>query len=279
MNRDEKMAQKLHYCWLIFFLMLVGCSQNQQRAVEILNLELSGRLEVDFPIKDLDYNTSTKTLYLAENYKDYIWVYSDFDFLNKFGGKGNHKNSFQLLTDIEVSDNGNILALDNLRKRIAIFDKNGIYKNEILLNKYSNPTKFTLSNDDLLYLYDNDEQEVVIINMLTAQEFIRLGKYEIESPQAIKINNNLLNVTTNKLQTDTYFGMGGFNQNYPFLTVIDNFQNTISLVDNFITINKIIKTQAVVQSPIMGMMIKYNTLIIYTQKEVLLYNIKYNLNQ
>lgn len=273
------MAQKLHYCWLILFLMLVGCSQNQQRAVEILNLELSGRLEVDFQIKDLDYNTSTKTLYLAENYKDYIWVYSDFDFLNKFGGKGNHKNSFQLLTDIEVSENGNILALDNLRKRIAIFDKNGIYKNEIPLNKYSNPTKFTLSNDDLLYLYDNDEQEVIIINMLTAQEFIRLGKYEIESPQAIKINNNLLNVTTNKQQTDMFFGMGGFNQNYPFLTVIDNFQNTISLVDNFITINKIVKTQAIVQSPIMGMMIKYNTLIIYTQKEVLLYNIKYNLNQ
>lgn len=259
--------------------MQIGCSQNSQKAVEISSLELNGRLEVDFVIKDLDYHLSSKTLYLAESYKDYIWVYRNFDFLNKFGGKGNNNSSFQLLSDIEVSENGNILALDNLRKRIAIFDKNGIYRNDISLKNYSNPIKFTLSNDDLLYLYDNDEQEVIIINMLTSQEFIRLGKYEIESPQAIKINNNFLNVTTNKQQSDMFFSMGGFSQSYPTLTVVDNFQNTISIVNNFLTINKITHTLIPVQSPVMGMMIKYNTLIIYTQKEVLLYNIKYNTNK
>lgn len=271
--------KKLYYCLLMLTLMLSGCTQNQQRAVEILSLELSGRMEVDFQIKDIDYNYTTKTIYLAESFKDYIWVYRDFDFLNKFGGKGNNNNSFQLLTDIEVSENGNILALDNLRKRIAIFDKNGTFKNEISLKKYSNPTKFTLGSDDLLYLYDNDEQEVIIINMLTAQEFIRLGKYEIDSPQAIKVNNNLLNVTTTNRKTDMFFNLGGFNRSYPFLTVIDNYKNTISVVDNFITINEIVKTQAVVKSPIIGMIIKRNTILVYTQKEVLLYNIKYNINQ
>jgi len=269
------MFKKRYLLLVILFVLTIACSQNRKTRAEIIDINKLGNINLNFMIKDVGYDTNSKILYLAEEHKDYIWIYQNFNFVNKFGGKGNNYSSFQLLSDIEVSDNGNLLALDNLQKRISIYDKNGIYRNNISLKNYSNPTKFTLGSDDLLYLYDRDKQEIIILNLLTFQEFMRFGQFELDLPKAIRFNSDNLSITNHDYTTDFYNSLGGFKENYPNLTVKDNKQNTISLQNNFIYINNQPKAPLVIENLPIGMFIKHNNLIIYTQNEVLIYELKY----
>lgn len=270
------MSPRFCFFFIISCLLLLSCSHNRQVKAEIIELNKIVSITVEFNISDVGYDSNSRTIYLAEELKDYISIYQDFKFSNKFGGKGNNNSSFQLLTDLEVSDNGSLLALDNLQKRISIFDKNGIYRNSISLKNYSNPTKFTLGSDDLLYLYDKNEQEIIILNLLTSQEFMRFAKFEIDPPQAIRFSGNHLTVTNKDRHTDFFNSLGAFVEKYPYLTVKDSYQNTLSLQNNFIFSNGQPKTPIIVGSVPKGMFLKQNNLIIYTQNEVLIYNIKYN---
>lgn len=269
------MLKKYYFLIILSLLLGVSCTQNRITYAEITEFSKLGSIALDYQIQDVAFESNSKTIYVAEKNKDYIWVYKDFDFINKLGGKGNNNTSFQLLSDIEVSDTGNLLALDNLQKRISIFDKNGSFRNSISLKDYSNPTKFTLGSDDLLYLYDRDDKEVIILNLLTFQEFIRFGKFEIDLPHAIKAGGNNLMITTSEYHTDFYNSLGGFIATYPELTVKDNYQNTISLHNNFIFVNGQPKTPIIIQNLALGMFLKQNNLIIFTQNEVLIYNLKY----
>ncbi len=269
------MFKRYFFLIIISLLLGVACSQNRQSFAEITEFTKIGNIAVNYRIKDVAFESNSRTVYVSEMNKDYIWVYKDFNFINKFGGKGNNSSSFQLLADIEVSDNQSLLALDNLQKKISIFDKNGTFRNSISLKEYSNPAKFTLGSDDTLYLYDGDEHEVIILNLLTYQEFIRFGKFEIDNPKAIRFMGNKLTITTSEDQTDFYNSLGGFVETYPHLTVKDNYQNTIALHNNFIFLNGQPITAIVVENIPQGMFLKQNNLIIYTQNEVLIYNLKY----
>ncbi|MBI9031301.1 hypothetical protein JEZ13_04795 [bacterium] len=270
------MLRKQSYILLFLMLLGLGCSQTRTIQADIAEVNKVGNLTLDFIINDLAYDSNTRTLYIAEKFKDYIWIYEDFKFINKFGGKGNNNSSFQLLTDLEVSENGNLLALDNLQKRIAIFDKNGIYRNNISLISYPNPSKFTLGSDDLLYLHDSNKQEIIIINLLTFQEFMRFGQFELDLPQAIRFNSNHINITRPDLSTDFFNSLGGFNDNYPTLTVKDEYGNTISLQNKFIYINNQPTSPLIIENIPLGMFLKGNHLVIYTQNEVLIYNLTYH---
>ncbi len=269
------MIRKISLILLVTSLFLIACSQNTQVYSQIVEIEKIGNISLNFDIKDVAYETSSKMLYVAEDYKDFVWIYHNFDFQNKIGGKGNNTRSFQLLTDIEVSENGNLLALDNLQKRIAIFDKDGIYKSSLSLSQYSNPNRFTLGSDDLIYFYDRDDQEVVLLNLLTNQEFMRFGKFEITLPKAIRFMNDYLLVTTENYQTDIYSSLGSFVDNYQHLALKDKYQNTISLHNNFIFVNGQALTALIMQSSPQGIFLKGKTLIVYSQNEISLFNLKY----
>jgi len=271
------MLRRSYFLLILLSVFAISCSHSRKTQAEIIEITKIGNITLNFMIKDVGYDSNSKTLYLAEEYKDYIWIYQDFIFVNKFGGKGNNNSTFQLLTDLEVSDNGNLLALDNLQKRISIFDKNGIYRNNISLKNYSNPTKFTLGSDDLLYLYERDEQEIIILNLLTFQEFMRFGKFELDLPKSIRFYSNKLAITNPDYTTDFYNSFGGFNENYPTLTSKDNYENTLTLQNNFIYINNQPKIPVIIQNIPIGMFLKGNNLIIYTQNEVLVYNLKYQI--
>ena len=91
------MLKKQCYYLLIFILLGIGCSQTKTVQADIVNVKKVGNLNLDFKINDVAFNPNTKTLYIAEDFKDYIWIYEDFKFVNKFGGKGNNNSSFQLL--------------------------------------------------------------------------------------------------------------------------------------------------------------------------------------
>lgn len=272
------MFKRFYFLLFILFIFGTACSQIKQSHAQISEINKLGNITVNFKIKDVGYDSSSKIIYLAEEHKDYIWVYQSFKFINKFGGKGNNNASFQLLSDIEVSENGSLLALDNLQKRISVFDKNGVYRNSISLKEYSNPTKFTLGSDDLLYFYDRDKQEIIILNLLTSQEFIRFGNFDITFPKALKLEGSNLAVTTQNYQTDFYNSLGGFVENYPYLSVKDNYQNTITLQSNFLFLNNQPKIPVIFENRAIGMFLKGNNLIIYSQNEVVIYNIKYQIN-
>lgn len=265
-----------HLILLLLLILTISCTQNKQTRAEITEINKIGAIAVSFNINDVGYANNSNTIYIVEEFKDYIWVYQDFNFLNKLGGKGNNRSSFQLLTDIEVAENGNLLALDNLQKRISIFDKNGIFRNSISLEKFSNPTKFTLGSDDLIYIYDKDEQEVILLNLLTSQEFMRFGKFEIDLPHAIRYGKDNLTITNPNYHTDFYNSLGGFKENHPYLTVKDNSQNTIALHNKFIFVNGQPQTPIIIESSPKGMFLKNKDLIIYTKNEVLIYNLKYS---
>lgn len=270
------MMRKFAFFLLPLFFLYLGCSQNKQVYAEIVKLEKVGSMLVDFKINDLAYTPESKMIYIAEEYKDFIWIYHNFDFQNKIGGKGNSNRNFQLLTDIEVSENGNLLALDNLQKRVSIFDKDGIYRNSFSLKDYANPTKFTLASDDLMYFYDRDQQEIVLLNLLTNQEFIRFGKFEISLPKALRFVNNMLVITTENYQTDLYNSLGTFVVNYQHLALRDNYQNTIALHNNFIFVNGQAISALILQGSPIGMLLKGKSLLIYSKNELIIYNLKYN---
>lgn len=271
------MIKKLLLLIFALFLLLIACSQDKLINAEIIKIDKEGSLNLNYQIKDVAYSPRNKVIYIAEEYKDFIWIYKDFNFQNKIGGKGNDNLNFQLLSDIEVSENGNLLALDNLQRQISIFDKDGIYRSSLSLNANTNPTKFTLASDDLIYFYDRDQQEVVLWNLLTNQEFIRFGKFDITLPQAIRFIGDFLVVTNEDYQTDLYSSLGNFVANYQQATVRDKFQNTITIHNNFIFINGQAMSPLVLQNPAKGILLKENKLLVYSQDEVIIYNLKYNL--
>lgn len=260
---------------ILLCVSIFSCSQNKQVQAQFTSITKIGSISLDFPIKDLAYETNRNMLYVAEDFKDFIWIYNNFDFQNKIGGKGNSNSSFQLLSDIEVSDNGNLLVLDRLQKRIQIFDKDGVYLSSLSLQNYHNPSNFTLGSDDLVYIYDRDEQEVILLNLLTKQEFIRFGKFEIDLPQAIRFANDKIFVTNSNFGTDIYSSLGSFVDNFQQLAIKDRMNNKIILHNNFIFVNGKAEAAWLFDSNPKGIFLKSDKLIIFSQNEIAIYRLNY----
>ena len=260
---------------LSLLTILTSCSVNSVVKKPILDVELTSIIETGVDFEDLAYSSSNKTLYLCENKTSKIWIYNKNEYLNTIGGNGFGEYKFERLSDIAISKNGNLLALDNLKKAIKIYDSNGEYLSTISLNKLNNPMKFSVDRNDFLYVYDNNDHEIVVLNLMNNSEFIRFGQFEIDLPTNMYIHDDIINFTTYNNQSDYYSVMGDFIVSDNIASVMDRYQNRISTQDRFLTINSKIVPGIILPKRIKQIYISDDCVIIGTNKQIQLYKIKY----
>lgn len=260
---------------LLSLLILFGCSITNKQNALIVNVASQDKISTKYTIKDVAFSSKNKLVYISESLTDNIWLYKEGDFFGRIGGKGVSASTFQYLTDITVTPTGNLLALDNLRKSITVFDKNGGYLKQITLDNIS-PYKVSLESEDMLYLYDDRDKEVILLNMLNKREFIRFGKYEIDTPLHMNIENSKLHITYDNNECDVYTNLGNFVNHSKYLLSKDSFGNKFFYKDNLLSYNnqQIIAVFPVGYKP-RYLDIKGNNIILVSDKQVDIYKIEY----
>ncbi len=271
------MINNIKYLLLLSLLSLciVSCASYKKTNLHIEKVELLGLVNHEIDFSDIAYDERSKTLFVADKQSNKISLYKDFKYQNKFGGSGFNNTQFQRLSDIAIASNGNLLALDDLDKRIKIYNTDGKYLNIIDLKKFSNPVKFSIDRDDFLYIYDNNQQEIIVYNLLNDSEFIRFGKFEIDLPINIVIHGDLLSIRTYDDETDFYTTMGEFVQAVPKLAVQDRYENVITHEGRFLKINGDIYPSIVLPLQVKFIDINGDSLIIASNNQIQLFKLNY----
>ncbi|OQY37772.1 MAG: hypothetical protein B6226_04730 [Candidatus Cloacimonetes bacterium 4572_65] len=256
--------------------MLLSCSANRVKKRNITDFKLKGRVTIDYSVKDVALDSTTNTVFVAEKESNKIWIYHDYEYINKIGGRGLGEAKFQSLSDLDVSNQGHLLVLDNLQKRISIIDKDGQFVGKLNLQNVKNPVRFAVDSNEMLYIYDNNEHEIVVNNLLTGNEFIRFGKFEIDFPKNMTVNADKLNITNYNNSNLLYGVMGNFVAEYSGMTVVDEFNTILKATSNTVAVNENSEIKIVSLNKIENVILYGRSLVLVTEKSIEIYEIRYD---
>jgi len=261
---------------LLTAFMLLSCSANRVKKRNITDFKLKGRVTIDYSVKDVALDSTTNTVFVAEKESNKIWIYHDYEYINKIGGRGLGEAKFQSLSDLDVSNQGHLLVLDNLQKRISIIDKDGQFVGKLNLQNVKNPVRFAVDSNEMLYIYDNNEHEIVVNNLLTGNEFIRFGKFEIDFPKNMTVNADKLNITNYNNSNLLYGVMGNFVAEYSGMTVVDEFNTILKATSNTVAVNENSEIKIVSLNKIENVILYGRSLVLVTEKSIEIYEIRYD---
>ncbi|MDZ4181852.1 MAG: hypothetical protein U1B83_03160, partial [Candidatus Cloacimonadaceae bacterium] len=139
---------------LITALLLGACAMGRfsaardiSDAVEILAQESPGT-----NAKAL-YEPRTGTLFVLQRETHEIHIYRENMRINSIGGLGFERINFQRLSDMALDNEGSLLVLDSLHRRIKKFSVDGKYISEIALSDTQQPEYFCPGTEQNIFVY------------------------------------------------------------------------------------------------------------------------------
>lgn len=121
---------------------------------------------------------------------------------------GFDKSNFNRLADISIGPDGNLYTLDSFTKTVQKFDHNGQWLREYSLDTLQEPILMDIGRNELLYIFDNIQREIVVLDIEKEEELFRFGKFQLSRPrQLINTKNYLLiwdNEENSTLVYDTF---------------------------------------------------------------------------
>ncbi len=248
---------------LLFLLFLTSCSiSNFQPAYLVKNISLTEKLN-DLPIgQKYVYSSLYKTIFIMDKATNEIQIYANKKFVNKVGGFGFESNSFRKLSDICLSSDGFLYALDSFAKSIKKFDQNGLLLATINLSNSNDPRLLEISEDNTLYVYDQSKKEFDVYSNIDGKYQSSFGKFFMSNPQSISISRSGLSVYDTAVNKTLIFNLlGKLDLELPGNVIRDDHDNLISVSDYGIKIQN---------NPLLTFTSKLNTF--YYKNTVLLLN-------
>ena len=174
--------------------LLCGCTISQSGR----NIEPSGFVEEyhlapGFKVEKVCYNAMEHVAYLWETNTDQIHIFQNDKLVNTIGGRGFERGNFQKLSDICLSPDGNLIALDSFDRSLKKFDKTGNLVTEIKIDKNLNPSLAAMSLDEKIYIYDGKSKEILVLDN-RGKEKESFGSLQFNEISSLELYQDILSL-------------------------------------------------------------------------------------
>jgi len=196
---------------VLLFLIFSGCVTLDRITPEIYlsHLNIINEIQTNYiPAKSV-YSNIENTTYIMEQKSNRIHIYKGNRKINTIGGLGFNEYSFNKLSDIALSPDGNLLALDSFEKVIKKFDKDGKWIAEFNFDFMIKPQIFDISLDETFFIYDRNQKEIIAKRITDTEEYVSFGKFMLSEPISIVVNDNLIQVYDKQLNKTIIFNFWG----------------------------------------------------------------------
>lgn len=193
---------------LISVLFLWGCSTvNLLQNFYPDSVEVLENLTISITPGKIVYSGFDKTIYILDFHKQQINIYKKGIKTNVI--TGNRTGRFLNLSDIGISPDAKLLALDSDAAILSKYDSDGFLIADYDLSDFRNPTYFDVSQDETLFFYDNSMDMIVAYDLLSGKELFRFGEFELNNPMGIYLSKQRIAVH-DESGTATYSKLGQF---------------------------------------------------------------------
>jgi len=200
--------------FILTFLLITACASINIQSQRIPNkFQTIYNIQTDFISKKCLYSSINKTAFVLEEQTDIIHIFRNGKKVNTIGGLGFTSSNFNKLSDITLSPDGNLLALDSFQKKVKKFDDSGKLIAEFNLKGFIEPTLFAVSDDETYYIYDNASKEVIITRTFDESDWFPFGKFQLKNPFKISLARNEIIIYDKQNNSTTIFGALGQFQN------------------------------------------------------------------
>lgn len=200
--------------FILLILFLSSCSTIEMQIYRTPeNINIIQKIQTDFVPQKCLYSSINKTAFVLEKEADIIHIYKDGKETNTIGGFGFTSSSFNKLTDITLSPDGNLLALDSFQKKIKKFDIDGKLITEITLSDFIEPALFAVAVDETYYIYDNASKEIMITRTFNQSDWYTFGKFQLSDPSKINLGKHEITIYDEQKNVTIIFGILGQFQN------------------------------------------------------------------
>lgn len=226
----------LYLSVLILALIATACSGPQRKApmdIDVFNLVSS--LSTDTSVQKALFHPQSGTVYAMSTASQQISIYRDSKRVNVVGGLGTGTANFRNLSDIALSMEGKLLALDSVAKSLKIFSDDGKAIGEMELKGCAQPVALAAGSDQNVYVYDAASAEIIVYSVLDGAELFRFGKFEL--PQVSQLGCNRDYVTAYDAVNDKshiFTALGQFVKQEDGQTLYDDYNNGINLKDGLL---------------------------------------------
>ena len=214
------------FFWItLAIIIFIGCTQSQLIKPKFIptSAQVIETVWLEKDVKKAIYDKISQTIYVQT--ENQILIYRDGKKINSIGQLGFTQNQFNRLSDIALTPAGDLLALDNFRKQIYRFDRDGSLISNLQIDYLSHPTLLEMSNDEKIYIYDSATNEIYLYDPMQPNNEFSFGEFTFNQPQQIGRFKNTIYVYDSNL--DVTYLFNSFGQEIDELAgqvVIDQFQ-------------------------------------------------------
>jgi hypothetical protein len=258
--------------WFLIVIIISGCASVDKSYPGLILKDLSIICEISpgfVPQKSV-YDRIDNTTFVMEKNSNKIHIFKDKEKINTIGGLGYSKYSFNKLSDISLSPDGNLLVLDSFDKVIKKFDKQGKYITEFNLDFLLKPQIFDISLDESLYIYDQGRKEIVSKRSTEAEESFSFGKFILTEPASLIVNEGIVQVYDIDVDKTFIFNLwGDLIQEYAGKVLLHKKQ-IYQLAGNFLIKFPEKEKYAFNILPWSSFYLKYNSIILNSENKILI---------
>ncbi len=133
--------------------------------------------------------------------------------INTIGGIGFGDNQFNNLTDISLSHDNHLLALDSFQKKIKQYSSEGEYLGSISLSNCSNPMLITVLDENNWIIFDDGTKELIQLSPSASGETQVLDKiFDIKPHKLYSTDKWIYLYSREDNKTLTYSDLGNFSE-------------------------------------------------------------------
>lgn len=193
----------------LIFCGLAACTLNTvtRRAKPVGFTEIL-QFNTNIAIEKVCYNSIKQISYIWESNTDVIHIYENDIQVNTIGGIGFDRISFQRLSDICLSPDGDLFALDSTERSLKKFDEKGDLIAKIQIDNNLNPILAAIALNQKIYLYDDKRKEIVVVDY-KGKEIEAFGSLEFMEPVSLELYQDILAVYDSENEVTIFFSRLG----------------------------------------------------------------------
>ena len=229
------MMQSMKYFINLFLIILfaAGCSNLKiVRNYTPIEFQAIQEIDLDFIPAKIIYSSFSNTLFVWQKGSNLIHIYKAEKQINIIGRMGSDQSNFSQLSDLALSPDDNLLALDSFQKKIKKYDREGKYITSFDLPDFSEPKLFDVAVDETFYIYDEFLNEIIATRDFTEKNWFSFGNQELDKPQNLCVAMNQI-VLSGENSTAVFNTLGQLENNFQKICQIENGV-LFSLHDNYI---------------------------------------------
>lgn len=261
---------------LLLLLGMFACGGNQRTApMDIDSFSLVSSISAGMPVQKAVFHPQSQTVYAMSPRTQEVGIFKDTQRQNVIGGLGTGATNFQGLSDIAVSADGNLLALDSVSRSIKMFTDNGKATGTLELKGSVQPTLVAVNSNQSFFIFDSATAEIILYSALDGAEQFRFGKFELGQVKQLSCNRDYV-IAYDEVENKSHVfsALGQFIKSETGQSLFDDYNNGVNL-SNGMLISQMSPASLAIGAGSGLMNISRDTLILVFDDEIRMLKIGY----